>query len=255
VVPQVHHNPLPPEGADRLHMGGLQEVRRGCDCTLLSYDPLPRMLNSYGSLGDPAFVYRFLFRSVNGPMRPQRIGGRSSQRRTVPTQLPFVLTGASEIGSFISAVEILTLARAGFTPLKLTPAEVIRSEETPGLTWGDACGLFGGCRRAEWTECQKIPGYRDKTFLCADHRAQPFLPTGIGEPGLILCPPTGSYTPEDDNVAFQVLSCSPQDNLLYYQGEYTKVPLRQIQVSFCDLPTTVSCRTESLLMFRKYFSA
>jgi hypothetical protein len=213
------------------------------------------MLNSYGSLGDPAFVYRFLFRSVNGPMRPQRIGGRSSQRRTVPTQLPFVLTGASEIGSFISAVEILTLARAGFTPLKLTPAEVIRSEETPGLTWGDACGLFGGCRRAEWTECQKIPGYRDKTFLCADHRAQPFLPTGIGEPGLILCPPTGSYTPEDDNVAFQVLSCSPQDNLLYYQGEYTKVPLRQIQVSFCDLPTTVSCRTESLLMFRKYFSA
>ena len=182
------------------------------------------------------FTYRLLSRSVNGRtrMRSQKSSGQSSRQRSAPTSPPFVLTGTSGLGSFISLVEIFT--RAGLTPLPLTRAEVIRSEETPGRTWRDVCGVLGGNWRAEWVECQKIPGY--KKFLCADHRAQPYLPTGTGQPGLIFCPPT--ITPENDNVAFQVLSYSPQDNLLYYQGEYTKVPLSRIQVSFCDLPAPVS---------------
>jgi len=45
---------------------------------------------------------------------------------------------------------------------------------------------------------------------------------------------------ENDDVAIQVLSCSPQDDLLYYQGQYTRDHLRQIRVSFCDLPA--ACR-------------
>ncbi|KAH9953379.1 hypothetical protein BC827DRAFT_1248907 [Russula dissimulans] len=176
--------------------------------------------------------------TVNGPMRPRRTGGQNSQQRTVPTPSPFVLTGTGELESFISAVEVLT--RASLGPFRLTRAEVIRSEETPGITWDDFSRVFGVGRRVEWAECRRFPGY--KTFLCADHRAQPYLPTGTGKPGLILRPPTGSCMHENDNVAIQVLSCSPQDDLLYYQGQYTRDRLHQIRVSFCDLPAAVRCR-------------
>jgi len=183
-------------------------------------------------------------------IRAQTTSGQTSQQRNqaVPTPSPFVLTGTSERRSFISPEEILT--RAGVTPFGLTRAEATRSEETPGVAWIDICRVFGGSLRAEWVECRKIPGY--KTFLCADVRAQPYMPTRTGKPGLILCPPT--ITPsEDDNITFHVLLCSPQDNQLYYQGEYTKVPLHQIQVSFCDLPA--ACRQLWIKRVRKAHAA
>jgi len=133
----------------------------------------------------------------------------------------------------ISLAEVFT--RADVAPFELTRDEVVRANETQGISWQAFSKTFGGHRRSEWPQCDKIPGY--KRFLCADITAQPYVPTAPGKPGLVLRIPTTVFTPQDDGHTFHVFSS--HDGLLEYQGEYVRSHL-QVELDWNDLSSSVS---------------
>jgi hypothetical protein len=131
----------------------------------------------------------------------------------------------------ISYVDVAgILKRADLIPRELTRAEATRVAETPGIGWATFSKLFGGCRRSEWPQCSRVPGYSD--FLCADVIAQPFAPHAAGKPGLLLRPPTVIETPETEKYTIHVLSNTPQGVALDYRGKYTRVPVPQAEIHF-----------------------
>ena len=133
--------------------------------------------------------------------------------------------------------EIFT--RVGVTLFELTRDEVVRANETPGISWQTFSGKFGG-QRTEWPKCSRIPGYTK--FLCVDITAQPYMPTAPGKPGLVLRLPTTGLTCRDDGHPFHVFSL--HDDLLHYQGEYVRTHF-QVELNWNDLSFDVSVESLS----------
>ena len=155
---------------------------------------------------------------------------RSAGQRNVP--VPSVSASHRRARGSINGIplaEIFTCA--GVVPFELTRDEIIRADGTPGISWQTFFRRFGGQQKGEWPQCDRISGY--KKFLCADITAQPYVPTSPGKPGLVLRLPTTSLTPRDDGHTFHVFSS--RDGLLYYQGEYTRSHLPQVELDWNDL--------------------
>jgi hypothetical protein len=137
-----------------------------------------------------------------------------------------------------SLAEIFT--RVGVTPFELTRDEIVRANETPGISWQTFSAKFGGHWRTEWPKCGKIPGYTK--FLCVDITAQPYMPTAPGKPGVVLRFPTTDLTSRDDGHTFHVFSF--RDGLLHYQGEYARTHL-QVELNWNDISYDVSVESLS----------
>ena len=101
--------------------------------------------------------------------------------------------------------------------------------------------VFGGTMYSEWPQCSKVPGYED--FLCTRFTAQPFMPLGPGEPGLLFRLPAVIEMPQSnrDRSTFHVLSTMQPGGTLHYRGKYTRIPLPKIQFAWTNLPTRVRC--------------
>ena len=159
---------------------------------------------------------------------------RNAEHRNTP--VPSASTsrrGRKPSTNSVPLAEIFT--RADVTPFDLTRDELIRANETPGISWRTFSGKFGGGSRNEWPKCGRIPGYTK--FLCADTTAQPYVPMAPGKPGLVLHLPTTMFTPQDDGHMFQVFSS--RDGLIHYQGEYARSGL-QVEINWDDLSASVS---------------
>ena len=127
------------------------------------------------------------------------------------------------------------LDRAGLTPLILTRAEATCADETSGIEWDLFRKVFGtDHHRSEWSQCGKIPGY--KNFMCAYVIAQPFMPLKPGEPGLLLQLPAVCETQGD---TFHVLSETEKCGVLHYRGKYKKISLPHTEFRWTNLPTKV----------------
>ncbi len=112
---------------------------------------------------------------------------------------------------------------------------------TPRIQRSTLSKIFGRFARLEWPECDLRPNYRH--FFCAEVVAQPFAPTCIGDPGLVVFGPTwtASDAPQDDeeNRVFHAFVSAPNGALLNYVGDYTKVPILQTHIEWSLLPMTV----------------
>ena len=80
---------------------------------------------------------------------------------------------------------------AGLRDRKLEPEEAACASRTPDISWMDFCKLFGSVLNCERPTGNRVPGYESDTahFLCTFSVTQPFAPTCIGGPGLILSSP------------------------------------------------------------------
>ncbi|KAH9980783.1 hypothetical protein BJV74DRAFT_84163 [Russula compacta] len=169
-------------------------------------------------------------------VQTQTTGGHMTWRRTMPTLSTFRLHSPRNSGASNAALMAENLALLGLIPFELTRAEATRAKETPGISSVEFYRKFGGGRGMEWLKCHMIPSYAD--VLCADSStSQPYVPIDIGKPGLVLRPPAA---PQSKRRTFHVFSCSLHDKLLYYRGEYTTVPLPDVQLTWFDIPGT--CR-------------
>ena len=138
----------------------------------------------------------------------------------------------------VVAVDVARIMRrAGLMPLEPTRAEATRIEETPGIEWSMFTKLFGGYLRSEWPQCSNVWGYSD--FLCADIIAQPFVPRAAGKPGLLFRLPTVIEAPRTEKRSIYVLSNMVQNPALCYRGNYTTVPLPEVEIDWTDLPHSV----------------
>ena len=162
---------------------------------------------------------------------------RSARQRDVPVPSASAsrrLGGAKRTINGTPLAEIFT--RVGVIPLELTRDEVVRAKETPRISWRTFSTIFGGRPRSEWPQCDRIPAY--KKILSAHIRAQPYVPTAPGKPGLVICLPTTVWTPLDNGHTFHVFSS--HDSLLQYQGEYAMPRPRQVELDWNDLSANVS---------------
>ncbi|KAI0253229.1 hypothetical protein BJV78DRAFT_221534 [Lactifluus subvellereus] len=214
--------------------------------------PRTRRRNST-SLGEPAQISKRA-RISSGVSRPTGSGNRLAPSRETDSQkkrhrnaqriVPAPSRAASSALSVIQprgSIDIYIstiLKRARLTQFELTRAEADCAAETPDIGWSTFTNLFGGRKKAEWPDCHRNPGY--KNFLCANIRAQPYTPTLPGQPGLVLRIPTTIFTPQGDySSTVHVLSCPQDGTILNYLGEYTRVPLPEVQIEWCDLPSGV----------------
>jgi len=169
------------------------------------------------------------------PSMTDNQGSRRSQRnlrqRSVPVPSVSAPRPSQDARGSINGTSLAEVfTRADVTPFELTRDEAARANETPGISWEAFSKTFGGHRRGEWPQCDKIPGY--KRFLCADITAQPYVPTAPGKPGLVLRIPTTIFTPQDDGHTFHVFSSRGRS--IYYQGEYARSHL-QVELDWNDL--------------------
>ena len=162
-------------------------------------------------------------------------GQRSAEQRNVP--VPSASASRRGTRGSINGTPLAEIfTRAGVMPFELTRDEIVRADGTQAILWQTFSKKFGGHTRSEWPECSKIPGYTK--FLCAAIKAQPYLPTSPGKPGVVLRLPTTVLTPQDDGHTFHVFSS--RDDRLHYQGEYTRSHLPQVELDWNDLPLHVS---------------
>ncbi len=157
---------------------------------------------------------------------------RSARQRNV--RVPSASTSRRGTRGSINGTPLAEMfKRAGVMPLELTRDEVVRANETRGISWSTFTTKFqvGGHWRSEWPKCNRVSGYQK--FLCVDITAQPFVPTSPGKPGFVLCLPTmglARTSQDDGHTTFHVFST--RHALLHYQGEYTRP--RLLRVEFDD---------------------
>lgn len=111
----------------------------------------------------------------------------------------------------------------GFCNHLLTLEEAAEAKKTPDIPWLTFTRVFGGNMFSERPMAQKVPAYRG-SFLCTNELTQPFAPTRVGEPGVIMFFP-GTVLLEDTKETFHVL-VDPSIRArtkLQYCGIYTKV--------------------------------
>ncbi|KAH9058284.1 hypothetical protein EDB87DRAFT_1626802 [Lactarius vividus] len=120
---------------------------------------------------------------------------------------------------------------AGLRSYQLAPREAALARKTPEISWRAFTNLFGGSVYSERPMGIKTPGYW-KNMICASKVIQPFVPTHIGEPGVLL------YHLDSDTAAlletrkFHVLvdSSVRRKNSLKYCGVYTRVHTPNLEV-------------------------
>jgi hypothetical protein len=111
---------------------------------------------------------------------------------------------------------------AGVGDRKLAVREAACARQTPDISWPTFTNIFGGTTYYERPVCAKIPGYNTAgCFLTASTMRQPFAPTGIGKPGLILSPPDAALF--DTFHVFVDPSVDEEKTKLQYCGIYTMV--------------------------------
>ncbi|KAI9443155.1 hypothetical protein H4582DRAFT_1922771 [Lactarius indigo] len=117
---------------------------------------------------------------------------------------------------------------AGLCDHQLAPLEAEWATKTPSIPWLTFQRAFGGFLYSERPTANKIKAYAG-SFLCTNKITQPFAPTCVGEPGVILFHP-GMVLLEDAKETFHVLvdpSMGRRTELQYY-GIYTKVHIPYI---------------------------
>ena len=232
----LHRRPIT-ESAIQHHLRNLHKPPRGRAFPRAPHDP-----GSMCNFCDIAWTYSLeeSFFSIssashvgtNGPnKRHEDVRGTDTSRSVSSTR------SVTQPGTRIDIPTILR--RANLTLFKLTSAETDCASETPDILWATFTKLFGGCMKAEWQDCRKIPNYRN--FLCATRAAQPFVPTSPGQPGLVLRVPSIVSTPPDDGSGtLRVISCSLRGTRLKYIGDYTRRPLPNVHIQWNDLSIGVS---------------
>jgi hypothetical protein len=139
---------------------------------------------------------------------------------------------------------------AGLRDHQLTPLETAWARRTPKIPWKFFTRVFGGAPYCERPSTRKVPGY-ERCFICTVNVAQPFAPTRVGEPGVILLRPDAVLL-EDTKDTFHVLvdPSAGKRTELQYCGIYTKVRTRYIMEVQPDewhaLPRPVSNFSRSL---------
>ena len=131
---------------------------------------------------------------------------------------------------------------AGLRDRKLEREEAACARATPDISWMAFCKLFGGAPLSERPTGNRVPGYESDTahFLCTNSVTQPFAPTCIGGPGVILSSPGATLLRR-----FHVFidpSLDGRRTKLRYCGIYTTVhaPM-EVQIDeWHALPTKVS---------------
>jgi hypothetical protein len=107
---------------------------------------------------------------------------------------------------------------AGLDDYPLTPHEAAFASQTPNIPWKALTGIFGGQVYAERPTGRKVPGYQT---LCLSRCTQPFAPTRIGEPGVIISPPDTALSGDVFHI-FVDPSTGEKKVELQYCGLYTK---------------------------------
>jgi hypothetical protein len=123
---------------------------------------------------------------------------------------------------------------------KPAPREADCATNTPDISWWTFSQVFGGSPHTERPVCKRVPGYDTGHFLCANTCAQPFAPTGIGEPGVIFSSPDASL--DDTLHVFVGPSKDRFRGSLKYCGIYTVAHApREVQIDeWHMLPTQAS---------------
>ncbi|KAI9444558.1 hypothetical protein H4582DRAFT_1909730, partial [Lactarius indigo] len=117
---------------------------------------------------------------------------------------------------------------AGLSAYSLSWGESERANMTPRIRRPTITKVFGGDARREWFECNLKPNY--KYFFCADLGTQPFVPTRVGDRGLVLIGPAwDDETQDEEGHIFHafVSADASKSGRMNYVGDYTKVPLLQ----------------------------
>ena len=170
---------------------------------------------------------------TNGPNKRHGDVRRTDTSRSVSST-----RSVTQPGTSIDIPTVLLVRRANLTLSELARAETDYASATPDMLWSTFTKLFGGCARAEWQDCHKIPNYRN--FFCATKLAQPFAPTSPGQPGLVpRVPSIVSTPPYDGSGTLRVISCALRGTRLRYLGEYTRRPLPNVCIQWNDLPADV----------------
>lgn len=133
---------------------------------------------------------------------------------------------------------------AGLRDRKLGREEAACASATPEISWLEFCQLFGGVFFTERPMGNRVPGYGSDTahFLCTNARTQPFAPTRIGGPGVILSSPDAPTLVFKQFHVFADPLLDGRRSKLKYCGMYTTVnaPM-EVQVDeWHALPTKVS---------------
>ena len=112
---------------------------------------------------------------------------------------------------------------AGLFDHQLTPLEATWARKTPKMPWKTFTWVFGGIEYCERPLARKVSAY-EESFICTVNVTQPFAPTRVGEPGVILLRPDAVLL-EDTKDTFHVFVDPSAGNRtkLQYCGIYTKV--------------------------------
>lgn len=135
---------------------------------------------------------------------------------------------------------------AGLRDRKLGREEAACARATPGISWMAFCQLFGGSPHIERPMGNRVPGYESDTahFLCTNARTQPFAPTCIGAPGVIMSSPDATLVFKEFHVFVDPLM-DGRYSKLQYCGMYTTVSApMEVQIDeWHALPNEVSTST------------
>ena len=139
----------------------------------------------------------------------------------------------------------VVFGRAGLGDYLLAPREATCASQIPEIGWKVFAGLFGGQCYSERPRGRKVPGYRTANFLCLKLVTQPFAPTYIGEPGVVLSIPDAALIGNDFHVFVDRSTGEKRMDLrkLHYCGLYSKAHQRPIGVQIDEwhgLPEEVS---------------
>ena len=131
---------------------------------------------------------------------------------------------------------------AGVRNYKLTQREAACARKTPGIPWMTFTQVFGGSPYSERPvgSTKRSRGYDLRHFLCTHTPRQPFTPTRIGEPGVILSPP-GTALHDTFHLLIDPSMNGRKTNLQYF-GIYTTVntPVDVLIDEWYGLPSQVS---------------
>lgn len=163
------------------------------------------------------------------------------QDRNQENMEPFIGIIASLCGDNNPGNRSKIFGEAGLGNYQLAPREVPYAGQTPDIAWKIFASLFGGQVFSERPTGQKVTGYGRGSFLCPHYITQPFAPTRIGEPGVILSPPDAALVGDIFHVFFDPSPVERKTELLYC-GLYAKVhgPMNVQIDEWHSLPEQVS---------------